>query len=85
MHTAVYGELGRVSLNVLRNIKILKYWYSIIKSPDSLTFKLLQSEIVIDNCINNWAGQVKKLLYDLGFQYLWNKQDVSKIQFDRVI
>lgn len=82
---AVYGELGKVPLSVLRKVRILKYWYNIMKSPDSLKYKLLQSEIETDNCINNWAGQVKSLLSDLGFHYLWNNEDVTKVQLDKVI
>ena len=33
---AVYGELGRVPLFVLRKIRILKYWYKILSSQGSL-------------------------------------------------
>ena len=37
---AVYGELGRVPLYVLKNIRILKYWFKILNSQDSLLYKV---------------------------------------------
>ena len=38
---AVYGELGRVPSSIIRKERILRYWYKLIKSPDSLIHKAL--------------------------------------------
>ena len=35
-NVAVYGELGRFPLFVLRTIRILKYWFKIMNAPGSL-------------------------------------------------
>ena len=35
------GKLGRFPFSVLRKIRIIKYWYKISKSPNSLMYKLL--------------------------------------------
>ena len=37
----VYGELGRVPLSIIRKERILKYWYKLMKTPDSLIHKAL--------------------------------------------
>ena len=37
---AVYGEFGRVPLNVQRKCRILKYWFNIMKSPGTLKFNI---------------------------------------------
>ena len=37
-NTAVYGELGRVPLNILRKERILKYWFKIVNSRDTLIY-----------------------------------------------
>ena len=37
---AVYGELGRFPLAILRKIRILKYWYKILASKNSLLYKV---------------------------------------------
>ena len=37
---AIYDELGKVPLLVLRQISVIKYWYRILKTQDSLIYKL---------------------------------------------
>ena len=59
-NTAVYGELGRVPLNIVGKERILKYWFKIIKSEGSPINKLFKYQIENNN--NNdamWADQVK--------------------------
>lgn len=82
---AVYGEFGRVPLIVLRKVRILKYWYSIMKDEDSLRFKVLQYQILHDNNRNNWANQVKNLICDLGYNYLWNNREITNLQLQCMI
>ena len=85
---AVYGELGRVPLAVLRKIRILKYWKKILSSHESLLHKVyvlqvneLNSGIINEN---NWAFQLKSILDELGFSYLWNDQCISNLQLEMV-
>lgn len=87
-NNAVYGELGRFPMQILRKIRIVKYWYKIMKSPDSLLHKTLHSEIDINGftLINDsWATKVKTLLNTLGFGFLWNNSLVTNLQIEKVI
>ncbi|MEW8545044.1 MAG: reverse transcriptase family protein [Candidatus Thiodiazotropha sp.] len=85
---AVYGELGRFPLYIIRKIRILKYWFKILNSPNSLLFKVYCQQV---NCLNNnasyscWCTSVRTLLNELGFSYLWDSQSVSKLQLEKVI
>ena len=72
---AVYGELGRVPLYVLRKIRILKYWFKILNSQDSLLYKVYTQQVnslMQGSAENNWVFQIKSLLNELGFTYLWD-------------
>lgn len=85
---AIYGELGRFPLYVIRKIRILKYWYKILNSPNTLLFKVYSQQL---NCLNSyasytcWSASVRTLLNELGFTYLWDSQSMSKLQLDKVI
>ena len=62
---AVYGELGRFPLAILRKIRILKYWYKILASKNSLLYKVYGqqvNDIACGSFENNWAFQIKSLL-----------------------
>ena len=75
----VYGELGRFPLVILRKINILKYWYKILASQDSLLYKgYVQqvNDITRGSFENNWAFQIKSLLDEVGFTYIWNEQSI---------
>lgn len=84
-NAAIYGELGRFPLIVLRNVRIVKYWYKIIKAPDSLMHKLFNMKNATGNYVNDWTINVKHLLENLGFAYLWNNTNVTKLQLNSVI
>ena len=71
----VYGEVGRVPLSVLRKVRILKYWYKILSSRDTLLLKVYSQQVnslMQGSTENNWVLQLKTLLNKLGFTYLWN-------------
>ena len=83
----LYGELGRVPLNVIRKINMVRYWFKIVNDDDnSLTnavYRMLRSDA--DNNINyggaNWATQIKEILQTHGFSNLWLTQDVNSVPF----
>ena len=84
---AVYGEVGRVPLSVLRKVRILKYWYKILSSRDTLLFKVYSQQVnslMQGATENNWVLQLKTLLNELGFTYLWNSQSMTKLQLQMV-
>ena len=64
---AVYGELGRVPLNVLHKIKVLKYWFKILSMPLSLLYKIYNQQVTdVNTGVNSniWASNLKRLLDD---------------------
>ena len=84
-NAAVYGELGRVPLNILRKERILKYWFKIVNSRDTLIYKAFSNLKDSRQNAIGWALEVKNLLNNLGFNYLWNNENVSNMQLKRVI
>ena len=84
-NSTVYGELGRVPLQILRKERILKYWFKIMKSEGSLLNKGFNYQVEHGTNAILWADEVKKLLNDLGFNYLWQNTNVSKLQLNNII
>ena len=82
---AVYGEFGRFPLFVIRKVNIIKQWHRILKSPDSLMFKLFNMRGNDGSYVNDWSLQVKQLLSDLGFNYLWGANNVTNLHIKMVI
>jgi hypothetical protein len=75
-NAAVYGELARYPLYILRHVKILKFWFRIIKT-DNVILKEVYN-ISLNDCNNsktNWVTKVKKLLNENGFNYIWNNPE----------
>lgn len=68
---AVYGELGRYPLYVNRYVRIIKFWCKVITSDNIIISKLYASMINETTEKNNWAKNVKSLLDNYGFSYVW--------------
>ena len=66
--SALYGELGRYPLSVIRKIHMSRYWVKIIHLNDSSSIKqsysLLKEDADHDNAYSskNWASQIKSIL-----------------------
>ena len=84
-NTAVYGEFGRYPLLIMRHIRIIKYWFRIMKVPDSLMFKLVHMTDENGNLVNSWSIEVKSLLSKLGFMYLWNYEFITNIHVTCIV
>ena len=85
---AVYGVLGRVPLSVLHKTRVLKYWFKILSTPQSLIYKVYNQQVVdVNNGSNDnsWALNLKRLLDSLGFQFLWINQSMSRSQLNMVL
>ena len=68
----------------MRKIRIINYWFKVTQSPDSLMFRILFG-CTNDNDTNfckTWAGNIKQLLYNLGFQ--WRNTDVNSAHISTV-
>ena len=69
---AVYGELGRFPLSISKYIRILKYWFKILNTENCIikgVYTCLMDDL--DNGKMNWAGNVRTMLCENGFQYVW--------------
>ena len=78
---AMYGELGRLPLCVFRKLRMIKYWIRIVKNYDSnslvcKTYNMMYQEVTQGraNVSYNWAAQIKHMLDESGFTYVWNNQ-----------
>lgn len=84
-NAAVYGELGRVPLSVHRKIAIVKFWYRLQKDKNSLVYKLYNMKDGEGNYINEWTLQVRSLIFDLGFNFLWESDAISNLQIEKLV
>lgn len=84
-NSAVYGELGQFPLHVIRNVRIVKFSFKIMKDPDSLMYKLCFMKNAHGMFVNEWTVNLKKLLDNLGFAYLLNSNDFEYQQLNIVI
>ena len=88
---AVYGELGRVPLIVIREVRILKFWFKMLSDPYTLLYKVYKQQVQqVQNVNNNrnmkcWSSNIMSLLNELGFSYLWNDQALSRSQLNMAI
>ena len=68
---------------VARKQRLLKYWLKIITKKPYIVYdvyKLLVTDS--NNGKDNWATNIRNLLFQLGFNYLWFTQDNINITFD---
>ena len=72
-------------MEVMRQIRILKFWFGIINDPNSLKHKLFFMKDQNGNISNNWAKKVKNLIDNLGYSYLWYNEKITKLQLDNMI
>lgn len=77
--SALYSELGRKPLMTFRKLRIIRYWNRIINTDNLLLrniYHMLLNDTINNRTYNgtNWAYQVKTLLDELGFSYIWNNQ-----------
>ena len=78
---AMYGELGRMPLRVVRNLRMLKYWIRILENNNENPFAYRIYEMMYNDImqgryrvIDNWAFQIKKILDEYGYCDVWLNQ-----------
>ena len=80
----VYGELGRTKLITRRYFIILKYWFKILSVSENkyskLVYRLMLNDLDRYPNKENWASLVRKLLFSLGFNYVWEAQGVGNYE-----
>lgn len=69
----VYGELGRYPLYVKSAVRCLKYWFRLLKLPDTRYAKKAYDMLYLQDTRgrDNWVSKVKGLLFSNGFGYVW--------------
>ena len=88
--SALYGELARIPLSVYRKINMIKYWVKILQQNDSSLLKkvyvMLKNDTDSNNNYNglNWASQIKTILQQHGFEYVWRQQSNIDIPFQSI-
>ena len=78
----VYCELGRYPIQVIRHIKIIKYWLNIVHGNKSYYVSYLYQHSVADarfDVKTSWASSVKSLLLSIGFGDVWYNQGLGDI------
>ena len=78
----VYGELGRFPLYVKRTVNIVKFWFKMVKS-DNTVLKTVYHKSFIDcvNGENNWVTRLKTIFDNYGFSYAIDNTDVLDNSF----
>ena len=82
-NVAVYGELGRYPLYINRYIRIIKFWFKIIRTNNIIMNSIVETCISdIDKGITNWFANVRNLLEKYGFLDIWlDPLSVNQNQF----
>ena len=68
---SIYGELGRFPMYINRYVRIIKFWCKTVSTENILISKLYDCLLEIKNNKNNWVYNVKSLLDEYGFSYVW--------------
>lgn len=78
---ALLGECGKHRLYIICYIKTVKYWLKLVNL--SLSSLLKSSYIMLYNLCNagrqNWASEIRDILYRFGFGYVWQAQGVDDV------
>jgi hypothetical protein len=86
--SALYGELGRVPLIIMRKIHMIRYWIKLIKLDNRNVTKRIYIMLKNDADNNfsynnqNWAHQIKTMLQKLGLSNIWINQETCDISFN---
>lgn len=77
----VYGKTGRLPLNALWQVNIVRYWLKLCSMFDTkypkIVYNFLVDQINDRPNTRNWASNVKDLLSRLGFYEVWLSQGVG--------
>ena len=73
--SALYGETGRVPLEVFHKVLLIKYWTKIITQSNTLLkniYQTLKEDADMNRNYNgkNWAFHIRTILQQHGFDYV---------------
>ena len=77
----VYGELGLYPLIIERKVRILKYWFKILKSEENSFLRKVYNDLLLLSEISpekvTWVTLFKQMLFENGFGFIWLEQNVD--------
>ena len=75
---AVLGECGTFLIAIICLVNVVKFWFKILSSPENSLLRSCYNMLVsyADAGRENWASDVKHLLEQHGFGYVWEQQAV---------
>ena len=80
----IYGELGRMPLEKLRIIHMIRFWLKIkTNNPTKYivyAYNMLIKDIETYPNKTNWAVTIKNILENMGFSHVWQNQGVENIK-----
>ena len=82
---AVYGEVGRYHLLVLRKIAIIKYWKKIKACSYTLLYNVFNMKDAHGNIVNTFHKDINNFLDSLGLSYMHMKLDITNSDVELVI
>lgn len=82
---AIYGELGRFPMSVIRKLNMIRYWIKVIKENETSLVKQVYIMMKRDADLNNsnkknWASDIKHMLENYGLGDIWLYQFDIRIQ-----
>ncbi len=81
-HCMIYGELGRVPMNVIIKSRMVGFWQRIMcgkKEKISVTLYSILYQLSKRNIYHSkWLLEIKNTLYECNYSMLWDNQMVSK-------
>ena len=77
---ACRAELGRLPILIDIKTQIIKYWFRLQTLDENRLLKQAYLDMIETRPSNKktWALQIKSLLFQVGFGYLWNSQSLLK-------
>ena len=73
----VYAETGCAPMSTYIKKMMIKYWIKIIGNTDNKLIHAAYNEMRNNEHRTNWATKVRDLLFETGFGYIWNDQNVT--------
>lgn len=80
----LYGDLGRVPLDVVRKVHMMRYWLKLLNCDENClevkqVYIMLRVMRITVTHTTNWASQIKSILENLGLAQHWFNQGTHTI------
>ena len=75
----IYSELGRFPLQIIRKLRIFKYWIK-LRNTNNIILRAVYEDMEQNK--DGWLMKVKQELDELGLGYIWNLSHVDRIVYN---